>query len=80
MNSRLIDLIEYRTDGSRSQFAELMGWSRPYLSKLIRGEGWGIAPVLRIIETLPEVDARWFLTGEGRMLRLRRYRRHTPIS
>lgn len=78
MNSRLIDLIEYRTEGSRSQFAELMGWSRPYLSKLLRGEAWGIAPVRRIIETLPEVDARWLITGEGRMIA--RYRRNVPIS
>lgn len=72
MNHRLNDIILYRTNGARAEFAELMGWSRPYLSKLLRGEGWGITPVLHIIEAFPEVDARWFLTGEGRMLRLRR--------
>lgn len=68
MNSRLIALIEYRTDGSRSQFAELMGWSAPYLAKLLRGEGLGIAPVRTILETYPEIDARWLLLGEGDML------------
>lgn len=73
MNHRLNAIIDYRTNGSRTEFAELMGWSRPYLSKLLRGESWGIAPVRRIIATLPEVDARWLITGEGSMLRLRRY-------
>lgn len=72
MNHRLNVIIEYRTNGSRTEFAELMGWSRPYLSKLLRGEGWGITPVRRILERLPEVDARWFLLGDGSMLRLRR--------
>lgn len=68
MNNRLDAIIAYRTAGCRTEFAEMMGWSRPYLSKLLRGEGWGIAPVRRIIETLPEVDARWLITGEGQML------------
>lgn len=69
MGSRLNTLIQYRTDGSRTDFAEIMGWSRPYLSKLLRGESWGIAPVRRIIEVIPEVDARWLLLGEGNMLK-----------
>jgi hypothetical protein len=69
MNNRLDAIIAYRTAGSRTEFAEMMGWSRPYLSKLLRGEGWGIAPVRRIIETLPEVDARWLITGEGDMIK-----------
>jgi transcriptional regulator with XRE-family HTH domain len=69
MNSRLIALIEYRTEGSRSQFAELMGWSRPYLSKLLRGESIGLAPVCTILATFPDIDARWLLLGEGEMIR-----------
>lgn len=80
MNSRLNKLIDYRTDGNRTEFAQLMGWSRPYLSKLLRGESWGIVPVLRIIETLPEVNARWFLTGEGKMLQMRTYSRKRIVS
>lgn len=69
MGSRLNTLIQYHTQGSRSDFAEMMGWSRPYLSKLLRGESWGIAPVRRIIEVLPKVDARWLLLGEGDMFK-----------
>lgn len=67
MQERLNAIIEYRTDGNRTEFAELVGWSRPYLSKLLRGEGWGIAPVLRLVERFPTLNARWLLTGEGAM-------------
>lgn len=67
MQERLNAIIEYRTDGNRTEFAELVGWSRPYLSKLLRGEGWGIAPVLRLVERFPTLNARWLLTGEGTM-------------
>lgn len=69
MQHRLNALIEFHTDGNRTEFAELVGWSRPYLSKLLRGEGWGIAPVLRLVERFPTLDARWLLTGEGKMMR-----------
>lgn len=67
MQERLNAIIEYHTDGNRTEFAELVGWSRPYLSKLLRGEGWGISPVLRLVERFPTLNARWLLTGEGRM-------------
>lgn len=67
MEERLKVIIVYFTDGNRTEFAELVGWSRPYLSKLLRGEGWGISPVLRLVERFPTLNARWLLTGEGRM-------------
>lgn len=69
MNSRLDAIITYRTEGNRTEFARLIGWSRPYLSKLLRGENMGLAPVLTILATFPEIDARWFLLGEGEMMR-----------
>lgn len=69
MNNRLNQIIEYRTAGSRTDFAELMGWSRTYLSNLLSRESWGITPVCQILEVLPEVDARWLLLGEGDMLK-----------
>lgn len=71
MNSRINKIIDYKTDGNRTDFAELMGWSRPYLSKLLRGESIGIAPVRSILATFPDIDARWLLLGEGKMLRNR---------
>lgn len=68
MNNRLVEIIKYRTGGKQSQFAALMGWSPQYLNKLVRGVDFGLAPVLAILQKLPEINARWFLFGEGEML------------
>ena len=68
MNNRLLDLIKYKTGGRQNRFAELLGWTPQYLAKLLRGENFGLQPVLAILERLPEVNARWFLFGEGEML------------
>lgn len=68
MNNRLLDIIKYKTGGRQNKFAELMGWTPPYLAKLLRGENFGLQPVLTIVEKLPEINARWLLLGEGQML------------
>ena len=68
MNKRLSEIIEYKTGGKQTAFAELMGWSPQYLSKLLRGDSIGLAPVISVISKLPEINARWFLLGEGDML------------
>lgn len=68
MNDRLLALIKYKTGGRQKAFAELLGWTPQYLAKLLRGENFGLSPVLTLVEALPEVDARWLLTGEGDML------------
>ncbi len=68
MNERLLDIIKYKTGGKQTEFALLMGWSPQYLAKLIKGNNFGLQPVLAIIGNLPEVNARWFLLGEGEML------------
>ncbi len=68
MNSRLLLFIKYAC-GRQSVFAERMGWERQYLSKLTRGIGLGITPVVAILQKFPELDARWLLLGEGEMLR-----------
>lgn len=59
--------MSYRTGGKQKAFAELMGWTPQYLAKLLRGSNFGLAPVVRLVEVLPEIDARWLLTGEGSM-------------
>ena len=38
------------------------------VSKLLKGVDFGLQPVVSIIEALPEINARWFLTGQGEML------------
>lgn len=68
MNHRLLDIIKYKTGGRQKAFAELLGWTPPYLSKLLRGENFGLQPVLTLLEKLPEINARWLLLGVGEML------------
>lgn len=68
MNNRLLDVIKYKTGGRQNKFAELLGWTPQYLGKLLRGENFGLSPVLTLLEKLPEINARWLLLGEGSML------------
>lgn len=73
MNNRLLEIIKYKTGGRQTEFAALMGWSPQYLTKLLRGDGFGIQPVLSVLSNLPEINARWLLLGEGEMLLDRKY-------
>lgn len=68
MNQRLRLFIQYAC-GRPSVFADRMGWERQYLSKLTRGIGLGLTPVVAILQKFPELDALWLLLGEGEMVR-----------
>lgn len=68
MNSRLQEIIRYKTGGRQTEFAALCGWTPQYLAKLLRGENFGLQPVLTLLSTLPEINARWLLLGQGEML------------
>ncbi|WP_320980002.1 hypothetical protein [Bacteroides sp.] len=70
MNSRLQEIIKYKTGGHQTAFANLLGWTPQYLAKLLKGDNFGLQPVLSILETLPEINARWFLLGKGSMLEI----------
>lgn len=70
MNERLLEIIRYKTHGKKQAFAELLGWSPQYLTKLLNGENFGLQPVLTILSAFPEISARWFLFGEGSMLEI----------
>lgn len=65
---RIAQLVEYKTGGKQTAFAELMGWSKQYLSKLLNGESIGINTISTIVSVMPEVNARWLLTGVGNMV------------
>lgn len=73
MKDRLKEIIEYKTGGRQTEFCKLLGWTPPYLSKLLKGSDFGIRPVIRVLEALPEIDARWLLLGEGAMLNEKAY-------
>ena len=73
MNNRLQQIIKYKAGGRQNVFAELMGWQTPYLNKLVKGVNFGLQPVLAILDKFPDIDARWFLLGEGEMLSERKY-------
>lgn len=68
MNTRLLEIIRYKTGGRQTPFADLLGWSPQYLTKLLKGDNFGLSPVLTILSSFPEINARWFLFGEGSML------------
>ena len=68
MNERLLEIIEYKAGGKQTAFAEMMGWSPQYIAKLVRGENFGLSPVLDVLSAFPEINARWFLFGQGEML------------
>lgn len=67
MHNRLNEIINYATHGKRKEFADKFGWKASYVGKLLAGNGIGIQPVLAILKAYPEIDARWFLFGEGNM-------------
>ncbi len=68
MNNRLREIIRYKTRGRQKDFAELVGWKPQYVAKLLRGDDFGLKPVLTLLTALPEINARWLLLGEGSML------------
>lgn len=69
MNTRLIQLINYVTQGNKAEFARIMEWTPQYVSNLIKGSSsMGINPVLALLAKFPELNARWLLLGEGAML------------
>lgn len=68
MNNRLREILRYKTHGKQKEFAELLGWSPQYLTKLLRGNDFGLRPILAILTAFPEINARWLLLGEGQML------------
>lgn len=68
MNNRLREIVKYKTHGKQKEFAELIGWKPQYLTKLLRGSDFGLKPILAILSAFPEINARWFLLGQGTML------------
>lgn len=68
MKDRLRQIIRYKTRGRQKDFAELVGWKPQYVAKLLRGDDFGLKPVLAVLTALPEINARWLLLGQGTMI------------
>lgn len=68
IEERIKQIIAYKCKGNTSAFARLMEWSTPYAFQTVRGKSLGLSPIITIVSKLPEIDARWLLTGEGTML------------
>ena len=68
MKDRLAQIIAYKTGGRKRKFCDLVGWTPQYLQKLLSGENFGLKPILTLAETLPELNLRWLLLGEGDMI------------
>ena len=73
MNARLLEIIQYKTGGKQTELAAMLGWSPQYVAKLLRGENFGLQPVLTIVTAFPEINARWLLTGQGDMIENKKY-------
>ena len=71
MNERLAQFIEYKTGGNQKDFAAMLGWSPQYLHKMLKGDSMGIQPVITLLQTFPELNARWLILGEGFMFDIR---------
>lgn len=73
MNNRLLEIIKYKTGGRQSDFAALLGWTPQYLTKLLKGDNFGIRPVMTVLTTFTDINARWFMFGEGDMIEEPKY-------
>lgn len=68
MKERILQIINYKTGGNKADFAALQGWSPQYLNNLLGGKSLGLTPIVTILTTCPEIDARWLILGEGDMI------------
>ncbi len=68
MKNRLEQILQYKTGGKQVTFAKMLGWTPQYLKKLLNGGNFGLQPVITLLTTFPEIDARWLLLGQGTML------------
>lgn len=65
---RLARFIVYKTNNNKKEFANMLGYSAQYLNRMLTDGSIGIAPVVNMLRTFPELNARWLLLGEGVMI------------
>lgn len=60
-----IKIIIQQKAKNQKEFAEMMGWSQTYVSKISTQQKPGLTPIMQILEKFKDIDARWLLFGEG---------------
>ena len=82
INSRIAEIIDFKSGGSRNKFSESIGLAQQTINRLFnldkRTNKYPVATtdiLVAITEMYVDVDARWLLTGAGVMLK-----KDVPVS
>ena len=68
MNSRIKQFMDYRGVSS-SELADTIGVQRSNVTHVLQGRNKpGFQFISKLLETYPEINAKWLITGEGEML------------
>ena len=57
--------MKEKAGGSLTRFAEALGITTQYATRLIKAGSVGIEPITRILQTYPDINSRWLITNEG---------------
>lgn len=69
INERFGEILKYKKI-SIKEAASVLGKTDVYIRKILRpGESFGIEPVIAILNSFPDVNGDWMLTGRGEMLK-----------
>lgn len=69
MHRRIKDVVDVFYSGSQKSFSEAVGWSTSYTSAVLSGKtSIGLTPILTILSTIPDLNARWLLFGTGEIV------------
>lgn len=68
MNERIKQFMDYRGISS-SELADSIGVQRSNVTHVLQGRNKpGFLFISKLLETYPEIEAKWLITGEGNML------------
>ncbi len=68
MNTRIKQIMDHR-GLTPSEFADTIGVQRSNITHILHGRNKpGFQFIVKILESFPEINAKWLITGEGSML------------
>ena len=77
INARIMQIIDYKSNGNRKKFAETIGIAQQSINRLFnidnRTKKYPVATtdmLIAITEMFVDINARWLLTGDGKMLQV----------